>query len=130
MYFSINDLNSVCQHAYSKEHSTTTALAQITEDWIKDIENKKIVGTVLLDLSAAFDVLDHEILLEKLICYGFEKSAIEWIKSYLANREFTVTFNGSNSDILTLDCGVPQGSCLGPLLFSIFTSQVKSSLFI
>jgi len=53
LYFSINDLNSVYQHAYRKEHSTTTALAQINYDWIKDIDNKNIVGTVLLDLSAA-----------------------------------------------------------------------------
>uniref|UniRef100_A0A3B3DCY4 Reverse transcriptase domain-containing protein n=1 Tax=Oryzias melastigma TaxID=30732 RepID=A0A3B3DCY4_ORYME len=83
-----------------------------------------MVGTVFLDLSAAFDLLDHELLINKLNSYGFETSATEWIKSYLDNRSFTVLFNGSYSEKQKLCCGVPQGSCLGPLLFSIFMNDL------
>uniref|UniRef100_A0AAQ5ZG27 Reverse transcriptase domain-containing protein n=1 Tax=Amphiprion ocellaris TaxID=80972 RepID=A0AAQ5ZG27_AMPOC len=124
LYFCKNGLNSSSQHAYKNGHSTTTALAQNTDDWMNYIEDKKLVGTVLLDMSAAFDLLDHDLLLEKLRAYGFQNSAIQWVKSYLSNREFTVFFNGSYSESRSLSCGVPQGSCLGPLLFSIFTNEL------
>lgn len=123
-YFCNNGLHSPSQHAYKKGHSTTTALTQMTDDWLNDIENKRLVGTVLLDLSAAFDLLDHNLLLEKLSLYGFQNTALQWINSYLSNREFKVAFNGSYSEIISLSCGVPQGSCLGPLLFSIFTNEL------
>lgn len=125
LYFREYDLNSPYQHAYKKGHSTTTALAQMTDDWLNEIENRKLVGTVLLDLSAAFDLLDHDLLLKKLGCYGFEKCAVDWINSYLSNRECKVLFNGSYSESKILSCGVPQGSCLGPLLFSIFTNDLS-----
>ena len=61
-----------------------------SDDWMKETDKKKVVGAVLLDLSAAFDILDHKLLLNKLNCYGFETSAAEWIKSYLTNRKYTV----------------------------------------
>ena len=57
--------NALSQHAYSKGHSTCTALTQITDDWLKEIDNNKIVGAVLLDFSAAFDIIDHHLLLKK-----------------------------------------------------------------
>ena len=75
-------------------------------------------GAVLLDFSAAFDIIDQSLLLEKRMCYGFTHPAIMWIKSYLNNRTQRVFFNGSLSNIIQLESGIPQGSCLGPLLFS------------
>lgn len=83
-----------------------------------------MVGTVLLDCSAAFDLIDHELLLVKLSVYGFKTSAINWMKSYLSNRQQCVLFNGTLSNIKSLQCGIPQGSCLGPLLYSIFTNDL------
>ena len=66
-YFSVNKLTTYFQHAYRKRHSTCTALTQITDDWLKEIDNKKIVGAVMLDLSAAFDIVDNNLLLKKRI---------------------------------------------------------------
>ena len=73
-YFSCNGLITGFQHAY-KGHSTSTALAQMT-DWLKSIGDRKLVGAVLLDFSAAFEIIDHELLLGKLKCYGFKDAAI------------------------------------------------------
>ena len=123
-YFSMNNLTSIYQHAYREGHSTSTALTQMTDDWLKDIDQQNIVGAVLLDFSAAFDVIDHNLLLKKLKCYGFTPSAVAWIESYLTNRKQKVFFNGSLSNPRHLQCGIPQGSSLGPLLFSIFTNDL------
>lgn len=123
-YFSENNLLTEFQHAYRKGFSTCTALTQMTDDWLREIDNKKICGAVLLDFTAAFDVIDHGLLLQKLERYGFKTSALNWFNSYLTNRSQKVYFNGSFSSSVNVDCGVPQGSCLGPLLYSIFTNDL------
>jgi hypothetical protein len=69
-YFTVNQLTTEFQCAYREGHSTSTALTQITDDWLREIDDKGIVGTVLLDFSAAFDIIDHSLLLEKRMCYG------------------------------------------------------------
>ena len=70
-YFSVNKLTTDFQHAYREEDSTCTALTQITDDWLKEIDNKKIVGAVLLDFSASFDIIDHNLLLKKYVLWLF-----------------------------------------------------------
>ena len=123
-YLAENNINSDLQHAYKASYSTSTALTCLTDEWFKQIDMKSVVGVVLLDFSAAFDIIDHELLLMKLSAYGFKDSAIELLKGYLVNRQQCVKFNGSLSNIETLQCGVPQGSCLGPLLYSIFVNDM------
>jgi hypothetical protein len=87
-YFTVNKLTTDFQHAYREGHSTSTALKIMTDDWLREIYDKNIVGAVLLDFSSAFDIIDHRLLLEKCMCYGFIPRAtrILWIKSYLSNR--------------------------------------------
>lgn len=122
-YFSVNNLNTDFQHAYRVGHSTTTAMAQMTSDWLTTLDNKMLAGAVLLDFSSAFDLIDHYLLLRKMKCYGFSQAALLWLQSYLENRRQTVFFNGSFSDKRDVSCGIPQGSCLGPLLFSMYTND-------
>ncbi len=122
-YFRINGLFTNAQHGYRPGHSTSTALIQITDKWLACLD-KKLVGAVLLDYTAAFDVIDHDILIAKLKCYGFLLTALDWIGSYLSNRKQRVFHNGSFSEAKNINCGVPQGSCLGPLSFSIFINDL------
>lgn len=123
-YFITNCLLTDHQHAYRRGYSTSTALTQMTDDWHRQIDQKNIVGAVMLDFSAAFDIINHQLLLDKLKCYGFEASSLQWLKSYLTKRSQSVFFNGCYSDSSAVTCGVPQGSCLGPLLYSIFTNDL------
>lgn len=124
-YFEVNQLQSDTQHAYKEGYSTSTALTVLTDEWLRQIDNNKLVGVAYLDFSAAFDLVDHHLLLEKLSAYGFKQSAMSFLSSYLADRKQCVAFNGSLSDIVTLTCGIPQGSCLGPLLYSIFVNDMS-----
>ena len=127
-YFYDYNLTTMYQHAYRAGHSTCTALTQMSDDWLKSIDDSMLVGTVLLDFSAAFDVIDHDILISKLSSYGFKSSAILWFRSYLSARSQRVYFNGALSNSKDLYCGIPQGSCLGPLLFSVFTNDMPYAI--
>ena len=76
-----------------------------------------MVGVMMIDLSAAFDMVDHQLLLQKLELFGLDNGALRWVESYLSNRYQSVCVDGCLSPPLPVECGVPQGSILGPLLY-------------
>ena len=120
-HFSINGLFHPNNHGFRPNHSTATALIQLYDLWLQSAERQEITAALLLDLSAAFDLVDHELLLRKLHEYGFSNSSINLFTSYLNNRIQYVQVESHLSDPKpTGKQGVPQGSILGPLLFLIF----------
>ena len=128
-YIITNDLNEVLQSSYTRFHGTETALIKVQNDVLEAIDGKKCVMLVLLDLSAAFDTIDHNILLSRLSSrYGVKGTALKWFESYLSDRIQAVTIDGVESDIHHLLYGVPQGSVLGPILFILYTSPLGDLL--
>ncbi len=105
-----------------------TALTQMTDDWLRETDNSKVAGALTLDFSAAFDVIDRDILIEKLKRYAFSPSATTLIKSHLSSRTQRVFYNDSLSNRRSLVCGIPQGRRLGPLLFSSFIDDLISAV--
>ena len=120
-HFSLNNLWHPNHHGFKAHHSTATAIAQIYDFWIRSAENKELTAAMLLDLSAAFDVVDHQILLDKLKLYNFSPKTLSWFKAYLQERKQVVVVESKVSDAKEVGKqGVPQGSLLGPILFIIF----------
>ena len=127
-HFVKNDLWHPNHHGFKPGHSTATALTQMYDLWIREAEDRKLSAALLLDLSAAFDVVDHNILLDKLQLYKFDPEAISWFKSYLSDRRQYVMVESSLSDPRPVgEQSVPQGSLLGPLLFIIFYNNFPTS---
>ena len=115
-------------HGFRAKHSTVSALIQMFDSWIEAFEDDEVSAVIMLDMSAAFDVVDHDILLDKLKLYGFDQCSIGWIRSCLTNRHQRVFIEGSLSDELPLECGLPQGSILGPLLYIIYTNDLPEAV--
>ena len=121
-----NDLYCPVQSGYRPHHSCETLLVRMTDDINKEIQAGNIVIVVLLDLSAAFDTIDHGILMEKLFKdYGITGKAFDWMQSYLQSRSFCVKIDGTFSSLLELLFGVPQGSLLGPILFILYIKALQ-----
>ena len=119
-----NNLVPEHQSAYRRSHSTETALLKVTSDALLAADQGKLTLLGMLDLSAAFDCVDHDILLNRLgISFGFNGSALGWIRSYLSGRRLYVRYGGSTSTTAPVLFGVPQGSVLGPLFFVLYTAD-------
>ena len=120
-----HNLMPVYQSAYKPGHCTETALVKLHSDICLAMDRQEVTLLVMTDLSAAFDTVDHQILLELLDNrFGIRGSALEWLQSYLANRTQCVQVNGKTSPSVSLKFGVPQGSVLGPLLFTMYTAPL------
>ena len=111
-------------HGFLQNHSTTTALQQLVDLWHKAADNGKLSATILLDLRAGFDVINHEVLLQKLEKYRFGENEMSWFRSYLYGRTQCVQIESAFSSLQSVPWGIPQGSILGPLLFLIYINKL------
>jgi len=116
------------QYGFRRKHGTIDALTKFVTDTTKSLDEKESILAVFLDLSKAFDTIDHSILLNKLEFYGIRGKAWDWCKDYLSNRKQYVNYKDKNSSLYKIRYGVPQGSVLSPLLFIIYTNDLPDNL--
>ena len=125
LHLRTNDLLPEHQSAYRSCHSTESALLKVTSDALLAADQRKLTLLGMLDMSAAFDCVDHIILIRRLnASFGIDESALDWIVSYIAGRKQYVRYNGQTSHTSVVECGVPQGTVLGPHYFVLFTADV------
>ena len=115
------------QFGFRKNNSTNFALIHLTNKIATAIDQNKITAGVFVDLSKAFDTLNHQILFSKLERYGIRGVVLQWIKSYFENREQFVQYDLTSSKQI-IQCGVPQGSILGPLFFILYINDLPNAL--
>ena len=125
-YISLNNLCEQFQSTYRKNHGTETTLLRVHNDILRELDKKHGVFLVLLDLSAAFDTIDHDILFTRLESNGVKGLVLGWLKSHLYNRSQAVNINGTLSSKSLLHFDVLQGSVLGRILFNIYSSPIAN----
>ena len=116
------------QFGFQQNCSTDYAILQLTKEIYESLEKKEFTLGVFVDLSKAFDTVDHDILIKKLSYFGIKNKHLKWFKSYISNRQQYISYNNNkHSNILKIKCGVPQGSILGPLLFLLYINDMQNA---
>ena len=127
-YLSENSLITKCQSGFRPKHSCETALNELIDRWLKHIDEGKLTGVLFIDLSKAFDTVNHDVLLHKLLSFDICDKTFLWFKSYLTDRVQSVGWRGAISKPQNVTIGVPQGSILGPLFFILFVNDYPDCL--
>ncbi len=124
-HLSHNGLHEDYQSAYRTGHSTETALLKVKSDILRELDNNRVVLMVMLDLTAAFDTINHNILINRLhTTFNVSDAPLNWFKSYMTSRSSRVCIDNCFSDYVELSCGTPQGSIMGPLQFTLYIHPV------
>ena len=126
-FLKVHNIFCDSQFGFREKHSTSHALLSLVEKVAHALDSSYHMVGILLDFSKAFDTINHDILLHKLSHYGIRGKALEWFRSYLSDRKQFVFLDGHTSELRNINCGVPQGSLLGPLLFIIYINDFYRS---
>ena len=127
-YLSKNKILCKFQSGFRSSYSTNSCLVYLTNMISEGFDTGLHTGMILIDLQKAFDTIDHNLLLEKMIYLGFSESTIQWFKCYLSKRTFIVNINDKFSQLGHVTCGVPQGSILGPILFLLYVNDMPQAI--
>ena len=127
-YIEVNSLWNLTNHAYRQGYSTSTDMAQLADSIFEGCDNNQVSVLMATDQSFAFDCVQYKILIKKLGLYKFSASTIKWITSYLTYRSYYVQIGISQSQIEPMSTGVPQGSVLGPLFYTLFFNELPESI--
>ena len=126
----LDNINYLYSHQYGfrRGRSTTQAIAQLNNWVLESMDEGKVTGLLFVDISKAFDSINHKVLLDKLKHMGMSERSLQWFKSYLAERRQCVFINGQTSETQRITLGVPQGSILGPLLFNMYINSLPNAV--